>query len=74
MKVTKIRDKEFEIENSEIVKSVLTLDQVNAEIASMEGKQAELERQLVQVQESLNNVLAHKKDMKDILKEMKKQI
>lgn len=74
MKVIKKNENEFEIESSEIVKSVLTLNQVNAEIASMEEREVALGKQLMQVQESLDNVKTHKKDMQNTLKEMKKLV
>lgn len=74
MKVTNKKDKEFEIETSEVTKSVLTLDQVNAEIALMAERQADFEKQIAGTTKSLEDVKAHKKDMEAIKKEMEKQL
>ena len=72
MKLTLIKNQEFEVETSEIRKSVLTLDQVNAEIALMNERQSDFESQIAMTTKSLENIKAHKKEMEDVKTEMEK--
>lgn len=72
MKVTKRNAKEFEIETPSVQKVVLSKEQVEAEIASMVEKEAEYDKQLTDITNAQKVVSDHKKDMQDILKEMKK--
>jgi len=72
MKLTLLKNQEFEVETSEIRKSVLTLDQVNAEIALMNERQSDFESQIAMTTKSLENIKAHKKEMEDVKTEMEK--
>lgn len=74
MKLTLLKEKEFEIETSEVKTSVLTLNQVEKEITLMQERKGELEKQIAGATEALANVESHKTEMEDIKKEMDKQL
>lgn len=72
MKVSRNEKGIFEIELPTIQKVNLTQTQVEEEIVLMEQKEAEYDKQLIAITEAKKNVTTHKKEMQEILKEIKK--